>query len=85
MLATHHVHAMFIFSVTLTKPWLPHDAHARVLPHTGFHTDAAGIPWVPVGCMGVDIHEWVHGKISRDTLTDTVHSSFYHANLGGGG
>ena len=29
---------MFIFSLTLTKKWLPHDAHARVLSHTGFHT-----------------------------------------------
>ena len=28
---------MFIFSLTLTKKWLPHDAHARVLSHTGFH------------------------------------------------
>ena len=33
---------MFIFSLTLRpEVALPHDAHARVLSHTGFHNDEA--------------------------------------------
>ena len=44
MRATHHVHAMFILSLTLTKTWLPHDARARCCLSTGFHTGVVSDP-----------------------------------------